>query len=112
MFGLTAYEWAGLVYSEVHEVLVRVFVLADFWSSSSERIYQGGVGFFAEFGQIKSFAKVAFAFFDEQVGGVRVGLEVLVGQVLAHDKGDGGLVDYVGAGVDGKVHFSFGIGGA
>jgi hypothetical protein len=49
---LVAHKGADFLYSEVHEVFVRAFGLADFWGSSSERIYQGGVGRFADFGQI------------------------------------------------------------
>jgi hypothetical protein len=80
-----------------------------FAAFSSERVNEGGIRFFAEFGQVKAFAFVSGAFFDEHIGGVWIGLEVFVGETGTHNKGDSVLVGDVGPGIDGDIDLACGI---
>ena len=79
---------ADSVDMKVYQELFLIGFGFVFTAFSSERVDEFGICFFAEFGQVKSFAFVTRALFDEHISGVWIGLEIFVGETGTHDKGD------------------------
>jgi len=57
-----------------------------------------------ESGEEKPTPLVSGALFSEEIGRMIIGLEVVMGQSVRHDKGDGLLCHHVGFGVDGRIY--------
>jgi hypothetical protein len=109
LLNVIADKRADPVYMKVNKEAVLIgfgFVFAAF---SSDRVNEGGIGFFTDFGQMKAFAFISGPFFDEHIGCVWIGLEVFVSETWPHDKCDGIFVCDVWPGINGEIDLTSGI---
>lgn len=83
----------------------RPFGLIFFWrqTASGHLLQQFRVVVFTEFFQEQSDAPISRPPFPEQIDRIRILLQILVGQPLPHDHGDGAIGHDVGACINGGI---------
>jgi hypothetical protein len=92
------------VYLEKNQEAGARLLLSGGVSPTAQGAQDLSILFFPQFSQVKSLALIAWPLFRKEVGGMEVGLEVAVSQVVGHDESYGLVLKDVGPGKYRHIH--------